>query len=150
MNENHCDGRGRFHRIDLVDRLLGEGADVTVVDNFDASDPRAAKESNLALALGNPRCRLVELDIRDAEQVARLVDQYRPDVIVHLAARAGVRPSIDNPALYAEVNVLGTVHWFRPRPGLTLARGLSMRRARVCMVTGPMHRFARPTRSTFP
>ena len=52
----------------LVDRLLGEGAEVTVVDNFDAFYPRAAKESNLALALGNPRCRLIELDIRDAGQ----------------------------------------------------------------------------------
>src|SRR5271165_5678521 len=116
----------------LVDRLLGEGAEVTVVDNFDAFYPRAAKESNLALALGNPRCRLIELDIRDAGQVTRLVEQSRPDVIVHLAARAGVRPSIDNPALYCEVNVLGTVHWLQaaarldPRPRFVYASSSSV------------------------
>ena len=116
----------------LVDRLLGEGAEVTVVDNFDAFYPRAAKESNLALALGNSRCHLIELDIRDAGQVTRLVEQYRPDVIVHLAARAGVRPSIDNPALYSEVNVLGTVHWLQaaarldPRPRFVYASSSSV------------------------
>ncbi len=82
-----------------------------VVDNFDPFHPRAAKESNLAWAAQSPLFRLIELDIRDAEGVKRLVDQSRPDVLVHLAARAGVRPSIENPGLHAAVNVLGTVHW---------------------------------------
>lgn len=80
-------GGAGFIGSNLVDRLLGEGAEVMVLDNFDAFYARSAKESNLVTALTNPRCRLIELDIRDAGQVTRLVEQYRPDVIVHLAAR---------------------------------------------------------------
>ena len=95
----------------LVDRLLADGAEVIVVDNFDAFYARVIKEANLAAALRHPRCRLVELDIRDAAGVKSLVSQFCPDAVVHLAARAGVRPSIEDPALYAEVNVMGTVHW---------------------------------------
>src|SRR5262245_1471274 len=95
----------------LVDRLLADDADVIVGDNFDPFYPRAAKEANLADALRNPRCRLVELDIRDAAGVDELVSRARPDVIVHLAARAGVRPSIEDPGLYADVNVTGTTRW---------------------------------------
>jgi UDP-glucuronate 4-epimerase len=116
----------------LVDRLLADGAEVAVVDNFDSFYPRAVKESNLAQALQNSRCRLVELDIRDAEAVKRLVDQARPDVIVHLAARAGVRPSIEAPALYTAVNVQGTVHLLEaasriePRPRFVYASSSSV------------------------
>jgi UDP-glucuronate 4-epimerase len=95
----------------LVDRLLVDGCDVIVVDNFDPFYGRSIKEANLAGALRSGRCRLFELDIRDAARAQSLVNQVRPDAIVHLAARAGVRPSIEAPALYTEVNVLGTVHW---------------------------------------
>src|SRR5258708_22144219 len=90
----------------LVDRLLAEGNEVFVVDNFDPFYERATKEANLNNALGSPRCRLVELDIRDAARVDTLVAEARPEVIVHLAARAGVRPSIDDPRLYTDVNVV--------------------------------------------
>ena len=83
----------------LVDRLLAEGNEVVVVDNFDPFYDRAQKEANLHDALSGSRCRLVELDIGDAKQVHVLVSDNRPDVIVHLAARAGVRPSIDDPRL---------------------------------------------------
>lgn len=95
----------------LVDRLLGEGHEVVVVDNFDPFYPRAVKEANLAQALTNSRCRLDEFDIRDAARVDALVQSFRPDAIVHLAARAGVRPSIADPGLYTDVNVVGTVRW---------------------------------------
>ncbi|MGC8639309.1 MAG: SDR family NAD(P)-dependent oxidoreductase [Isosphaeraceae bacterium] len=116
----------------LVDRLLDEGAEVIVVDNFDPFYPRARKEQNLRSALARPRCRLVEMDIRDAPAVKRLVEEARPEAIVHLAARAGVRPSIDNPALYADVNVLATVHWLEaaarlePRPRFVYASSSSV------------------------
>jgi UDP-glucuronate 4-epimerase len=116
----------------LVDRLLGDGAEVIVVDNFDPFYPRAAKEANLAEAMRDHRCRLVELDIRDADGVGDLVDRTRPDVIVHLAARAGVRPSIDDPALYADVNVTGTARWLEaacrlePRPRFVYASSSSV------------------------
>ncbi len=125
-------GGAGFIGSNLVDRLLGDGAEVTVVDNFDSFYPRVSKESNLAAALRNAHCRLLELDIRDAKAVAALVEEYRPDVIVHLAARAGVRPSIDNPALYTDVNVLGTVHWLEaaarlePRPRFIYASSSSV------------------------
>ena len=116
----------------LVDRLLSDGAEVVVVDNFDPFYARNLKEANLAGALGNPRCRLVELDIRDAATVKALVSQTRPDAIVHLAARAGVRPSIEDPALYADVNVRGTVVWLEaacqiePRPRFVYASSSSV------------------------
>ena len=116
----------------LVDRLLADGGEVVVVDNFDPFYPRADKESNLAVARTSPRCRLVELDIRDAPQVDALVARTRPDVIVHLAARAGVRPSIADPRLYTEVNVTGTVVWLEaacrlePRPRFVYASSSSV------------------------
>jgi UDP-glucuronate 4-epimerase len=94
----------------LVNRLLEDGATVTVIDNFDPFYPKARKLSNLSAALTHPRFRLVDLDIRDAEGVGAVVSETGPEVIVHLAARAGVRPSIEDPALYAAVNVQGTVH----------------------------------------
>jgi UDP-glucuronate 4-epimerase len=116
----------------LVDRLLADGAEVVVVDNFDPFYARSAKEANLADALLNPRCRLAELDIRDAAGVGALVGRTRPDAIVHLAARAGVRPSIEDPGLYADVNVTGTVRWLEaaariePRPRFVYASSSSV------------------------
>jgi UDP-glucuronate 4-epimerase len=116
----------------LVDRLLADGAEVIVVDNFDAFYDRQRKESNLAAALRNPRCRLVELDIRHADQIDALVQESRPEAIVHLAARAGVRPSIEQPRLYTEVNVLGTVNLLEaarriePRPRFIYASSSSV------------------------
>lgn len=94
----------------LVDRLLDDGDEVVAFDNFDPFYPESVKRSNLALASQHPRFRLVEGDLRDADAVSRLVADVRPDAIVHLAAKAGVRPSIDDPSLYTAVNVLGTVH----------------------------------------
>jgi UDP-glucuronate 4-epimerase len=116
----------------LVDRLLADGGDVVVVDNFDPFYPRREKEANLAAALQNARCRLVELDIRDAAAADALLSSTRPDAIVHLAARAGVRPSIEDPRLYADVNVLGTVTWLEaaarrdPRPRFVYASSSSV------------------------
>lgn len=91
----------------LVDRLLAEGWRVTVVDNFDPFYDPAIKERNVAEHLRNQRYTLYRLDIRDLEGLRRkLTDTY--DVIVHLAAKAGVRPSIQDPVTYQEVNVAGT------------------------------------------
>ena len=94
----------------LVDRLLGDGHDVVVVDNFDLYYAPERKQRHLAQASKSPRFRLVDLDIRNRESVHRLILDTRPEVIVHLAARAGVRPSILDPAGYVEVNVGGTTH----------------------------------------
>jgi UDP-glucuronate 4-epimerase len=91
----------------LVDRLLREGWTVTTVDSFDDFyDPRI-KRGNVTPHLALPNFELVEADIRDLDSLnARLDGRY--DVIVHLAARAGVRPSIERPLLYQDVNVRGT------------------------------------------
>ncbi len=116
----------------LVDRLLDEGHSLVVVDNFDAFYGRAIKESNLARAIANSNCRLVELDIRDTAGVRALVSEFHPEAIVHLAARAGVRPSIESPELYNDVNVTGTVVWLesacrlRPLPRFVYASSSSV------------------------
>ncbi len=92
----------------LVDRLLAEGAAVTVVDNFDRFYDPALKRRNLAAAATSPRLRLIEADICDNAALERATAGAHFDVIVHLAAKAGVRPSIENPLLYQQVNVSGT------------------------------------------
>ena len=93
----------------LVESLLSDGYDVTVVDNFDPFYARADKEANIASYRDNPRWRLAEADIRDMSAIRGLLPD-RCDVIVHLAAKAGVRPSIADPLGYQDVNVRGTQH----------------------------------------
>ena len=94
----------------LVDRLLGAGAEVVVVDDFnDYYDPRF-KRDNVREHLVHPRYRLVEADIRDGAQMGALVGSFAPQCIVHLAARAGVRPSLSDPLLYETTNAVGTLH----------------------------------------
>ncbi|MGH9369218.1 MAG: NAD-dependent epimerase/dehydratase family protein [Thermoanaerobaculia bacterium] len=94
----------------LADRRLARGDRVTVLDDFnDFYDP-AVKRRNVAPHLENPCFRLVEGDIRDRERVFALFREERFDAVAHLAARAGVRPSISQPVLYEEVNCLGTLH----------------------------------------
>src|SRR5258706_2316066 len=93
----------------LTDRLLMDGRDVVVLDNFDPFYDVAAKRRNLESASKSPRMRLVSGDIRDQAAVDAALDAVPIDAVVHLAARAGVRPSIEDPALYASVNLDGTV-----------------------------------------
>ena len=95
----------------LVERLLGEGRwRVTVVDDFnDFYDP-SLKRANVRPHEGRDDFRLVEADIRDRAALGRVFDAERFDSIVHLAARAGVRPSLAEPVLYTETNIGGTVN----------------------------------------
>jgi len=91
----------------IVDSLLADGEEVTVLDNFDSFYDRQVKERNIAGHRTNPRFRLIEADLRDSESLAgQLTTRF--DVIVHLAAMAGVRPSIERPLIYQDVNVRGT------------------------------------------
>jgi UDP-glucuronate 4-epimerase len=100
-------GAAGFIGSHLVDRLLAEGWRVTALDNFDSFYDRSLKEQNVAGHRDHAAYTLVEGDIRDWEAMdAGLREHY--DVVVHLAARAGVRPSIEQPRLYQEVNVAGT------------------------------------------
>jgi UDP-glucuronate 4-epimerase len=95
----------------LTRRLLDRGDRVTVLDDFnDFYDP-ARKRSNVQPFLGEPDApyRLVEGDIRDESLVERLFAAGDLDAVVHLAARAGVRPSLRQPILYEDVNCIGTL-----------------------------------------
>ena len=95
----------------LVARLLAEGGwRVVVVDDFnDFYDP-ALKRRNVGPHLGRADFALREADIRDRASLDEVFAETRFDCVVHLAARAGVRPSLAEPVLYAETNINGTVN----------------------------------------
>jgi UDP-glucuronate 4-epimerase len=101
-------GAAGFIGSHLVDSLLADGHDVTALDNFDPFYPRALKEANIAAHRSSPRWRLLECDLRDAAAVRAIEGPF--DTIVHLAAKAGVRPSIADPVAYQNVNVQGSQH----------------------------------------
>jgi UDP-glucuronate 4-epimerase len=95
----------------LVDRLLSEGDwRVTVVDDFNDFYSPAVKRANIREHLAHPAYRLVEADIRDRAGLEEIFKEEKFDCIVHLAARAGVRPSLEEPELYAETNINGTLN----------------------------------------
>jgi UDP-glucuronate 4-epimerase len=95
----------------LVDRLLSEGDwRISVVDDFnDFYDPEI-KRANVKPHENNPNYRLFEADIRDRRALRNIFGEHSFACIVHLAARAGVRPSLDQPLLYAETNINGTMN----------------------------------------
>lgn len=95
----------------LCERLVGSGHEVVAVDNFDPFYPAPVKRRNLARLLREPSFRLVEGDVgrpRELRETLRATGAEGVDFVVHLAARAGVRPSIQEPVPYADVNVTGT------------------------------------------
>ena len=101
-------GAAGFIGSTLVDLLMEEGREVVGLDSFDPFYPEAEKRQNLAAATHRPGFRLVRGDVRDAAALGRLLSESPVDCIVHLAALAGVRPSLERPAAYADVNVNGT------------------------------------------
>jgi len=94
----------------LVERLVERGEHVVCLDNFDDYYSPEVKRANIAGALASGRVDLVEGDIRDADVCARAMAGGEVRAVVHLAARAGVRPSIEQPGLYVDVNCGGTVN----------------------------------------
>jgi len=92
----------------LCEALLDRGDKVVIVDSFEDFYAASIKRANIASALQRG-ARLVELDIREGRLLARVLAAESPDVVVHLAARAGVRPSLENPQLYVSINVEGTL-----------------------------------------
>ena len=99
-------GAAGFIGSHLTAALVRDGWDVTGLDNFDPFYDRAIKDANVD-ALDASRFKLVEADIRQPETWPADL-RRRFDVIVHLAARAGVRPSIEDPVGYQQTNVVGT------------------------------------------
>src|SRR5688572_29140568 len=104
-------GGAGFIGSNLVDRLLSEGDwQVSVVDDFnDFYDP-AIKRANVSVHEANPNYHVFEADLRDRAALEGIFSKNKFGCIVHLAARAGVRPSLDQPQLYVETNINGTLN----------------------------------------
>ena len=95
----------------LVERLLGEGIwRVSVVDDFNDFYSPELKRANISAHLENLNFRLHEIDICNAQNLEEVFAETKFNAIVHLAARAGVLPSISQPELYAETNIGGTLN----------------------------------------
>lgn len=119
MNKNILvTGGAGFIGSHLCEKLLLEGNKVIIIDNFnDFYDPKI-KRNNIdeikntmkKNSIDINRLELYEGDFRDEEFLNRLFDNNNIDIIVHLAAMAGVRPSIENPKLYYDVNITGTLN----------------------------------------
>jgi len=93
----------------LSERLLREGHIVTIIDDLNDFYSPAVKRANLEAVRCVGPVTYHEADICDQDKVMAIGCQQRPDAIIHLAARAGVRPSLENPLLYEHVNVRGTM-----------------------------------------
>jgi len=101
-------GAAGFIGSHAAEHLLAHGYRVVAVDNFCDFYDRAWKELNLTSVGGRVKFDVEEIDITDEPKIDRLVAAAKPKVILHLAGMAGVRPSIEQPAYYARVNVEGT------------------------------------------
>lgn len=103
-------GAAGFLGSHVCEALLARGSRVIGIDNFDPFYPAEAKRRNVAASTrGAPAgFELIEADITDADAVRAALRRTRPEGVIHLAARAGVRPSIADPVGYARANVLGT------------------------------------------
>jgi len=111
-------GAAGFIGSHVAEALLRRGYRVFGLDNFDPFYDRRFKEGNLAALARHPGFFFAEGDIRDAAALARWGAGERADALIHLAAKAGVRPSLADPAGYADVNVTGTARvlcWARDR-----------------------------------
>ena len=93
----------------LCEYLLGSGHKVVCVDNFNSFYDPGIKEQNLSAIMNNEAFNLEKADIRDKARMAEIFKENNPDLVIHLAAMPGVRPSIKDPFLYYDVNVNGTL-----------------------------------------
>ena len=103
-------GAAGFIGSHAAEALIEQGYGVIGVDNFCDFYDRSWKEMNLRSIRDSARLSIEEIDITDGVAIDRLVQKSKPAAILHLAAMAGVRPSIEQPAYYARVNVEGTTH----------------------------------------
>lgn len=101
-------GGAGFIGSNLCDHLLADGHSVVALDNFDNYYDPVIKESNIQSALRSPNYRIVRQNVEDQDQVMSVFKANQFDLVIHLAARAGVRPSIERPSDYMATNVLGT------------------------------------------
>ena len=114
-------GAAGFIGSHAAEALLARGNRVVGVDNYDEFYSRAVKEANLKAVSSRAgekggRFEFEQMDITDAPRLAQLVARVMPDAVLHFAALAGVRPSIERPAQYARVNVEGCLLYTSPSP----------------------------------
>ena len=102
-------GGAGFIGSNLAEALLRRGVDLAIVDNLDHFYPPACKKGNLEFIRQVGRFEFFESDICDGKALREAFARTKPEAVIHLAARAGVRPSIEQPLLYEQVNVQGTV-----------------------------------------
>ena len=103
-------GGAGFIGSSLADSLLNEGNDIVVVDNFNDYYAYEIKEANVKHNLDNPHYHLYKIDLTDKNALKNVFAENNFDTVVHLAGRAGVRPSIERPEDYVESNILATIH----------------------------------------
>ena len=103
-------GGAGFIGSNLTRSMLDRGDNVVCLDNFNTYYDPAIKRENIADYFPNTNYTLVNGDIRDFDLLTKVFDDGDFDIVVHLAARAGVRPSLVDPMLYQDVNLKGTVN----------------------------------------
>jgi UDP-glucuronate 4-epimerase len=102
-------GGAGFIGSNLAEALLGQDVALTIVDNLDPFYPPAWKKDNLQAIQQAGPFEFFETDICDGKALREVFARSRPEAVIHLAARAGVRPSIEQPVLYEQVNISGTL-----------------------------------------
>lgn len=103
-------GAAGFIGSHVCDRLIQEGRQVVGIDNFnDFYDPQI-KKSNIQHLKKKPRFKIIKSDIRKLGVFDQIFEESKVDGVIHLAARAGVRPSLEDPKLYWDVNVMGSLN----------------------------------------
>ncbi len=103
-------GGAGFIAYHLATALIGQHAEVSLLDNFNNFYDPEIKRRNVRDLQAQGRVPLHTVDILDRERLRQVFEEVRPDTVVHLAAWAGVRPSLEKPDLYSSVNVTGTVN----------------------------------------
>jgi len=94
----------------VAEELIRRGARLSIVDNLDSFYAPSRKRRNLQEIQNAGTYEFFEADIRDMDALRKVAERVQPEIVIHLAARAGVRPAIEQPALYESVNVAGTVN----------------------------------------
>ncbi len=103
-------GGAGFIAYHLAAKLQDLNNDITILDNFNSFYDPEIKRQNVRDLQARGVAGLYEVDILDTDGLRRVFEEFRPEAVVHLAAWAGVRPSLENPGIYAKVNVTGTVN----------------------------------------
>jgi UDP-glucuronate 4-epimerase len=102
-------GASGFIGSHVCEHFLDGGNSVIGIDNFDDFYPKYIKQANIADIQSNAKFKFYEMDIRHAAKLDKLFTDHQIDLVIHLAAKAGVRPSMDSIAEYYDVNIQGTI-----------------------------------------